>query len=347
MAESCDVLLVDDDTSTIDVLGHILQELGDIRFATSGSEALRLARAAPPNAMLLDLSMPGMSGFEVISVMKATAPLDEVPIICLTSSDKEEDEVRALSLGAVDFISKPPRPAQVLARVRLHLRMGHMNEALRKAAATDPLTGLANRRQFDAALEREWLRSQRTHSPIALLMIDLDYFKAYNDHFGHLMGDQCLQSVAHAIRSVVHRPTDVAARYGGEEFAVLLPDTNSDGARAVARYLVHAVQSLQLTHPGSCISEHVTLSVGVASQDEVCASRITGPRLPQNSRSEQPSATALVDVADRALYAAKFAGRNHARWLAMHDACSPERAVDLRDESRSRSENPPWHARRA
>jgi diguanylate cyclase (GGDEF)-like protein len=235
---------------------------------------------------------------------------------------------------------KPPRPAQVSARVAMQLRLHEMNKALRKAAATDPLTGVANRRHFDEALQREWLRAQRTGAPVSLLMIDVDYFKAYNDHYGHLEGDQCLRAVARALARVVHRPADLLARYGGEEFAVLLPDTHGRGGCSVARYALQEVRSAQLPHARSALNAQVSISVGVSAfevfdHDERSTHRrdpLLEPRI---------AVTELVEAADQALYAAKAGGRNHARYLSMSDRSKPERAFDLR----SPDSYPPAHTR--
>src|SRR6185312_7440370 len=207
------------------------------------------------------------------------------------------------------------------ARVALQLRLHEMNKALRKAAATDPLTGLANRRHFDEALQREWLRSQRTGAPLSLLMIDVDFFKAYNDHYGHLDGDHCLRGVARALTRVVHRPADVLARYGGEEFAILLPDTHGRGGCGVARYALQEVRSAHLSHVRSQLNGQVTVSVGVSAFELFDQEQ---PNARRDPLLEQRFAAAdLVAAADQALYASKGGGRNHARYLSLNDRGSP------------------------
>lgn len=329
MVDRFSILLVDDDPTVVGVLSNILQDVGRLRFATSGPDALRLARKYPPDLVLLDIEMPGMNGFEVCSAMKATSELADVPIIFITSHDGGDEEVTGLSLGGVDFISKPPRPAQVVARVRMHLRMKQMADVLRSAAYTDGLTGVANRRHFDEALSREWLRAQRTGSPMSLVLSDIDAFKKYNDHYGHQAGDQCLQRVALALRQVLHRPADLVARYGGEEFAVLLPETDATGARFLASQLLDAVDALGLPHAASPVADHVTLSVGVSAFDENCCGWVEHP---SDSRFTglvaRPPVSDLVAAADQALYAAKEAGRNTARFLDIDDVGAPMRAID-------------------
>lgn len=327
-AEEYSILLVDDDPTVITVLGQVLQEYGRVRFACAGPEALRLIQQFPPDLVLLDIELPGMNGFEVCAAMKATPHLAEIPVIFITGHDDVEHEVKGLQLGAADFVMKPPRPAQVSARVAMQLRLHEMNKALRKAAATDPLTGLANRRHFDEALQREWLRSQRTGAPLSLLMIDVDFFKAFNDHYGHLDGDQCLRGVARALTRVVHRPADVLARYGGEEFAILLPDTHGRGGCCVARYALQEVRSAQLSHARSPLNAQVTVSVGVSAFEVFDQEQ---PAVRRDPLIEQRvSASDLVAAADQALYASKGGGRNHARYLSLNDRGSPDRAFDLR-----------------
>ena len=322
MQDSFNILLVDDDPTVIGVLGTILQEFGRLRFATSGQDALRMARQSVPDLILLDIEMPGMSGFEVCAAMKEMPLLMDVPIIFITSHEDDEHEVTGLALGAADFITKPPRAPQVVARVRMHLRMKQMADALRNAAYQDGLTQIANRRQFEETLHREWLRAQRAGSPTALLMIDMDAFKKYNDHYGHPAGDRCLQAVAQAIQQAVHRPADLAARYGGEEFAVLLPETDSCGARFLALHLLQAVAALRLPHAGSPVADHVTLSIGVSAFEE-------GAGAPGSAGLDQPTVASLLAAADQALYAAKEGGRNQARYLSWQHRGMPERAVEL------------------
>lgn len=326
-AEDYSILLVDDDPTVITVLGQVLQEYGRVRFACTGPDALRMLQQFPIDLVMLDIELPGMNGFEVCMAIKSSPQLAEIPVIFITGHDDVELEVKGLQLGAADFVTKPPRPAQVSARVAMQLRLHEMNKALRKAAATDPLTGVANRRHFDEALQREWLRSQRTGAPLSLLMIDVDYFKAFNDHYGHLEGDQCLRQVARALARVVHRPADLLARYGGEEFAILLPDTHGRGGSSVARYALQEVRGAQLQHAASPVSGQVSISVGVSAYemfDQDGANR-RDPLI-----ESRVAVTELVDAADQALYAAKAGGRNHARYLGLVDRSKPERAFDLR-----------------
>ncbi|HET7501315.1 MAG TPA: diguanylate cyclase, partial [Kofleriaceae bacterium] len=303
MSEAFNILVVDDDPVAIAVLRRTLGGLGQLRSASSGVEALSLAHDDVPDLVLLDIEMPHMSGFEVCTAMKRDARLHDVPIIFITSHDGIDHEVTGLTLGAADFIAKPVHPALVAARVRTQLTMKAMSDMLRRAATTDPLTKVANRRMFDDALEREWSRARRLCSPLSLLMIDVDHFKAYNDHYGHRAGDHCLQEVAHAMAGAVGRVTDLAARYGGEEFALLLPDTDTGGAATVARRVLHRFEALGLPHTASRVADHVTVSIGIATY--VVA--------PDHAEAAPGRVAAdLVVIADQALYAAKHAGRRRA-----------------------------------
>jgi len=178
--------------------------------------------------------------------------------------------------------------------VRDIARRKEMEAELRRLSYQDGLTGVANRRHFDDALAREWRRSAREKDPLSLIMIDIDLFKAYNDAYGHQKGDECLKQVAQSIRSELKRPGDLAARYGGEEFVVILPDTDMEGAVAVAEKIQNSVEGLRIPHQASDVSDHVTVSQGVATA-------IADP-------TDTPEA--LVKAADQALYQAKKAGRN-------------------------------------
>ena len=294
-----DILLVDDDPGTIRVLATLLADIGNLSFAISGEDALRMARESAPDLILLDAEMPGMSGFLVCEALKADSELAHVPVIFVTSHREPTFEVSGFELGAADFIAKPLNPPLVLARVKAQLRVKRLADELRRIAATDGLTGVANRRRFDEALEQEWGSARRAGDALALMMIDVDHFKAFNDLYGHPAGDACLRSLAQAMSCACLRPADLVARYGGEEFAVLLPRTSRVGAEHVARALLDAIDALAIAHAGSATAARVTVSVGIASCDA-------------DRASVRYTAKDLVQAADKALYAAKNAGRGRA-----------------------------------
>ena len=315
------ILLVDDDPATIQLLTKILSDVGNLRFAVSGEDALRLARASVPDLILLDAEMPGMSGFLVCAALKADPVLADVPVIFVTSHAEPEFEVSGFELGAADFIAKPVSASLVLARVKTQLRVKHLADELRLIAATDVLTGIANRRHFDAALDREWRAARRAGEALALLMIDVDHFKSFNDRYGHPAGDACLRSVAQAVVCASLRPADLVARYGGEEFVVLLPRTPRAGAEHVARGILDAVDVLAIPHAASATTTFVTVSIGVGSYDDDSACW-TPPSIDSRYTDEACArcfAADLVHAADRAMYAAKRAGRARACALDIAD----------------------------
>ncbi|MCB9496031.1 MAG: diguanylate cyclase [Fibrobacteria bacterium] len=320
MPDRPNILLVDDDPNVIALLGRTLSELGSVRFATNGLEALRLAREFPPDLVLLDVEMPEMDGFELCSALKGEPNLGTVPVIFLTCHDAAQQEATGLALGAVDFISKPPNPPLVTARVRTHLRLKHVQDDLRQEAATDPLTGLPNRRHFDERLRHEWLRALRAGSPISLLMVDIDHFKEFNDHYGHQAGDRCLRQVAEGLREAVKRSCDQVIRFGGEEFAIILPDTDGSGARKVASNVVKAIRALKLPHGTSEVDTFVTVSCGAATWDEKSAQwDESGSQRRDRNHRLSFSASDLLSASDQALYRAKALGRNRLQWRTLDE----------------------------
>ncbi|MBC7779970.1 MAG: diguanylate cyclase [Proteobacteria bacterium] len=308
------ILLVDDDPGSIQLLGRILVELGEVRFATRGEDALRLAGEAAPDLILLDAEMPGMSGFQVCEALKADPLLADVPVIFVTSHNETAFELAGFELGAVDFIVKPVSPPLVKARVRTQLRLKRMSDQLRLISTIDGLTGVANRRRFDERLECEWSRARRTRNVLALLMIDVDHFKRYNDRYGHLAGDACLRAIAQILDQASQRPADLAARYGGEEFVLLLPDTDEAGAWHVATDILRRVEACAFPHADSPSSECVSVSIGLACASPGTQSCCATPTI--------DTATKLVHAADLALYAAKRDGRARARAASSPALCA-------------------------
>ena len=320
------LLLVDDDPNAVQLMCKILSGVGDLRFATNGADALRLARETLPDLMVLDAEMPGMSGFEVCEELKSDAALRHIPVIFVTSHSDSHFEVAGFEIGAADFLAKPPNPALVMARVKAQLRIKRMSDELLRIATVDWLTSVANRRSFDEALESEWLRCRRSGDPLALLLIDVDHFKRYNDHYGHQAGDTCLRALGKAMRGACLRPGDLAARYGGEEFAMLLPKTPRVGAVQVAQRLLRAIKALGIAHAGSPDAALVTVSIGVACYDDASA---TWSEPSADSRfctntARRSTAEDLVRAADKAMYAAKAAGRAQAMLLDVADVDSTE-----------------------
>lgn len=287
------LLLVDDQPMNIRILNELFRFDHDVFMATRGEQAIEICQEQQPDLVLLDVVMEGMDGYQVCRQLKANPATRDIPIIFVSAKGEEEDEALGLELGAVDYISKPFNPNIVRARVKTHLTLKLQSDYLRSLASLDGLTGIANRRSFDESLASAWAQACREGSPLSLLMIDIDYFKRYNDHFGHQQGDKCLRQVAQALNQSTSRPYDLVARYGGEEFACLLPDTHRNGAIEVARKMQAEVAKLALAHPLSETSDKVDLSIGVAML------------LP----TPWAEPDELIRAADEQLYKAKHAGR--------------------------------------
>jgi diguanylate cyclase (GGDEF)-like protein len=285
------VLVVDDEPANIHVLADALRGLYDVRFATGGERALELASRHPVDLVLADVVMPGMDGFELLRRLKAEPATRHVPVIFVTAMDEIGDEERGLMLGAVDYLTKPIRPAIVRARVRTHVELKRQRDLLERSALIDGLTGIANRRRFDEELERRWYEAQRSRTALSLMLVDVDHFKQFNDNYGHGAGDECLRRVAGAIEAAFSRAGDLAARYGGEEFAVLWQGGEGPGQ---VRRMLQAIRVLGIPHRASSAGSVVSASAGAV---QVLPQAGSGPR-------------SAMEEADRLLYAAKQGGRD-------------------------------------
>ena len=323
-----DILIVDDDPVVVTLLARILQGLGRVRFATRGGDALRLMRERAPDVVLLDAGMPDMSGFEVCEAMKADDALRDVPVIFVTSQEDAAFELAGFQKGAADFIVKPVREALLIARVSTQLRVKQLTDQLRHLSATDPLTGLANRRRLDEMLATEWSRCQRGVE-LTLLLVDVDHFKLYNDRYGHRAGDACLRAVSEVLTQACARGSDLVARFGGEEFAVILPQTARDGAPAVVRRIFDTLEARGIPHDGSPTRSTVSVSIGVASFDALSPGWIAPRQMEAESDPRAHTADDLLQAADNALYAAKRHGRARAYILDVADAQHVDRAREL------------------
>ena len=291
------LLVVDDQPVNIQVLYQAFSAEHQVLMATSGEQALALCASKRPDLVLLDVEMPGIDGYEVCRRLKADPATHDIPVIFVTAHNDEAAEARGLDVGAVDFISKPISPAIVRARVKTHLTLKAQSDLLRQWVFVDGLTGVHNRRYFDQHLGTEWGRAARNGSALSIVLLDVDFFKRYNDRYGHQAGDECLRRVATTLRAALKRPGDVFARYGGEEFVCLLPDVMLAGAMQLAEQLGQQVLAQHLPHADSAVAPFVTVSLGVCSM----------------SGHTDDSAAALLRGADAQLYLAKSGGRNQSR----------------------------------
>ncbi|MGO2129716.1 MAG: GGDEF domain-containing response regulator [Pseudoalteromonas prydzensis] len=266
----------------------------EIFLVESGEQALTFIQSTQVDLIILDIVMPGIDGYEVLVRLKENPTTQAIPVIFISANTSHDDEAKGFELGAMDYIAKPFSTAIVRARVRNQLLIKQKNDLLEVLASIDGLTEIPNRRYLDENLSREWRRSQRTGTPLSVLLMDIDHFKRYNDCYGHRAGDDCLKRVAHALVAACERGSDFVARYGGEEFAAVLPNTNQQDAWQCANKLRDAVNALNIPHKTSLNADHVTISIGVATTEfgQVYAEHT------------------LLEEADLALYEAKATGRD-------------------------------------
>jgi len=294
MPNRATVLIVDDEVSNIEIMNAVLEDHYEICFATSGEQALEVARTVLPDLILLDVMMPGVDGYEVCTRLKNDRLLADVPVIFTTGLDDQEAEVRGLSLGAIDYVTKPINPIILRARVSNHVELKRLRDQLAQMAVTDALTGLSNRRQLEVILKAEIARLAPTGAWLSVIMLDIDFFKLFNDTYGHPEGDRCIAMVAAALTRAVHKVSGMTARYGGEEFACVLPGADRETALTTAREIQLQIQSLNIPHLGSQISTNVTVSIGIASAQ-------TQPGM---------DGSLWLEHADHQLYSIKKSGRN-------------------------------------
>lgn len=289
------ILIVDDEPANLKILAALLADRGHrVHAARSGEQALETVVRFDPDLILLDLMMPGIDGLETCRRLKRRAELADVPVIFLSALDDEAHILHGFDVGAVDYVTKPFNPRVLLARVGTHLKLREKTRQLERLAQLDGLTGLSNRRAFDQRIEAEWRRCRRHNGGLGLLLLDIDYFKPYNDTYGHQQGDLALQRVAQVLREVVHRAVDFQARYGGEEFVVISADGDADSLRCFGQGICDAVAAEAIPHRGSKVAQILTVSIGGAWLAG-CSGQGFG---------------ALIEAADQRLYEAKREGRN-------------------------------------
>ncbi|MDH0749680.1 PleD family two-component system response regulator [Pseudomonas sp. GD03842] len=311
------VLLVDDQAMIGEAVrrGLANEENIDFHFCADPHQAIAQAIQIKPTVILQDLVMPGLDGLTLVREYRNNPMTRDIPIIVLSTKEDPMIKSAAFAAGANDYLVKLPDNIELVARIRYHsrsymtllqrdeayraLRVSQQqlldtNLVLQRLMNSDGLTGLSNRRHFDEYLELEWRRAIREQTQLSLLMIDVDYFKAYNDNFGHLEGDEALRQVAKAIRASCSRPSDLPARYGGEEFALVLPNTSPGGARLLAEKLRQTISGMSIAHIAPTEGSSLTVSIGLAT---------LVPAVGSHSRQ-------LIQMADQGLYSAKHNGRN-------------------------------------
>ncbi len=318
------ILLVDDQQMIAEVIRRALTtEDFDFHYCKNPTEALKVAEKLKPTIILQDLVMPEIDGLTMVKFYRANPITAQVPIIVLSTKEEPEIKSKAFEFGANDYLVKLPDKIELIARIRYHSqayinqkqrdeafkalrksqqRLAQANKILQRLSSLDGLTGIANRRRFDQLLKKEWLRAIRHSSSISIIMLDIDFFKLFNDTYGHQGGDDCLKQVAETLENSIHRETDMVARYGGEEFVAILPETGVHGALEVAKNMCSKIEDQHIPHKNSKVADHLTISVGVATA------------IPE--RGSQPET--LIAAADKALYEAKNNGRNQVRSAGFH-----------------------------
>jgi len=321
------VLLVDDQQIVAEAIRRMLESETSIAFhyCDDPKKAVDMAVDVQPTTILQDLVMPDIDGMTLVRFYRNHPALNNTPVIVLSSKEDPKDKSEAFSNGASDYLVKLPDKIELIARIQAHSRsflaqqqrdeafrelrelqkeLEAKNIELQRLSAIDGLTGIPNRRSFDEYIAKEWLRAVREETCLSLLLIDIDFFKKYNDGYGHQGGDDCLRKVATALANTMRRSSDMVARYGGEEFGVVLPNTDLEGAMVIAEELRLSIEQLALRHEFSDVGEIVSISLGAAGIPPQCG---------EDSAS-------LISMADGALYEAKEAGRNR--------CCSAKREVD-------------------
>ncbi|HPG38983.1 MAG TPA: diguanylate cyclase [bacterium] len=300
------LLIVDDTLANISVLRSFLATDYELTIANSGAAAIELIEKEKPDLILLDVMMPGMNGYDTCQIIKNNVINFYIPIILVTALNEVEDKIKGIESGADDFITKPVNKHELLARVKSLLRIKYLHdqlqekvkqleetkEILRELATKDGLTDIYNYRYFKDTLSKEIERARRNKSQFTLIMFDIDFFKNYNDTYGHLAGDEVLRTIAGLIKRNI-RSIDTAARYGGEEFALIFPETDKMAGKIVANKLKDLVDNYRFNLDNARPNGKISISVGVST-------------FPHNGTTSEE----LIECADRRLYIAKANGKN-------------------------------------
>ena len=296
------ILLVEDSaTLRCAMTAYILNAGHQALVAESGERALQIIEESVVDLIIMDVEMPGLNGFETTRLIRKWLKGFWLPIIFVTGKNDEQSYTEGIAAGGDDYLIKPI--SSVILKAKIHAmeriiemrdKLSQLNDELEKLSQTDSLTQVYNRRAFDNIAQKNWLVAARRHSSISVLMLDVDHFKLYNDHYGHPAGDNCLVQVSAAMRNSLLRPEDALGRYGGEEFIVILPDTDRHGAEQLASTICHNIEALQIEHKRSSTSAVVSISVGGATCNNTMDS----------------SLEELIKLADQALYKSKQTGRN-------------------------------------
>ena len=289
------VLIVDDSNIELEIMMNGLSDYFSVSIASDANEALRLAHQSPqPDLILLDIVMPEIDGYSLCSKLKNDYHTQDIPIIFVTSSNDTASIIKGFEVGGVDYMTKPLKLPELKIRVQTHIHLKNKSKQLESLAYLDPLTRIPNRRKYNETFQYEWSRCIRYQQPLAMIIVDIDFFKQFNQHYGHAEGDNCLTQVAQLLNRQCKRSTDLFARIGGEEFIMLMPNCDLTDAVKKAEKMQIAINKAKIPHGGIGHGHFLTLSLGVAAT------------LPQYEHE----AISLFQKADDALFNAKGAGRN-------------------------------------
>jgi len=297
------ILIADPSATAAEALSDTLSASFQVTLSGNGQDVLNLCQnGSAPDLILMHQDLPFIDGFNACQRLKSHDKTRNIPVLLMANEYCENNEIRALALGAADYLKTSISNVILSARINTHIQLKRLTEALEIRANYDSLTGLHNRREFENLLEQEWRRSCRSHTPLSILFIDIDYFKRYNDTYGHLAGDQCLRDIAQSLQQTLSRSGEFVARYGGEEFVALLPQTSSEAAYEGACRVLQRIHELAIPHSQSDIDQVVSLSIGVATQ------------IPELDDSPQK----LLEAADQQLYQVKHQGRNNVASITLN-----------------------------
>ena len=293
------ILLIDDSKFNIRVLTCILEDNYSVYSSNNGKEGIELAKTVFPSLILVDIIMPGMDGFEVLTKLKQYECTKDIPVIFITSISNIESEEKGFSLGAVDYITKPFSPSIVKARVKTHIDLFRYRKKIENMAMLDGLTSVLNRRGYNIKIQSEWETAIKYQNPLSILILDIDCFKQYNDNYGHLKGDDVIKLVASTAENVLKDTSGIIARYGGEEFIIILPNTNHENGFKIAENIRISIENLEIEHLYSK-SNKPFLTVSVGGMDII--------------PSKESKLEDFINIVDCALYQAKDLGRNRSFW---------------------------------
>lgn len=291
--QDCRVLIVDDQASSRLVIYTLLEGLVTCDQVASAQEALEYCANSPPDLILMDVFMPEINGHEACELLATNPKTQQIPVIFVTASISDEEQEKCWNAGGVDFVQKPINATTLINRVKSHLTHKIKTDLLEHLIYTDRLTGSYNRHYLEDSLPGITRDSLRDNTPLSFAVFDIDYFKQFNDEYGHIEGDACLLRLARTIKDTLLRPMDRLVRIGGEEFLVILPDTNEKGASTVCKRLISAVRQLAIPHVKSSFG-WVTVSGGAATYH------------PKKSDAVDD----IIVKADQCLYKAKANGRD-------------------------------------